>query len=93
MSRETRRFYDFGAFHLDTLNRRLTRGDVAETIPLTPKEFEVLLVLVENAGNVVAKNALLDVVWKDAFVGEETLMRNVLWLRKNSARETERAKN
>ncbi|HLM61194.1 MAG TPA: winged helix-turn-helix domain-containing protein [Pyrinomonadaceae bacterium] len=80
MSEQTRRFYDFGAFRLDTRNHRLTRG--AETIPLTPKEFEVLFVLIENAGDVVAKDALLDAVWKDAFVGDETLMRNISWLRK-----------
>ncbi len=81
MSRQRRRFYDFGAFRLDTQNHRLTRED-GETVALTPKEFEVLLVLLENAGNVVAKDALLDAVWKDAFVAEETLTRNVSWLRK-----------
>ncbi len=81
MDKHMRRFYDFGAFRLDTQNHRLVR-EGGETVSLTPKEFEVLLVLIGNAGDVVAKDALLDAVWKDAFVGEETLTRNVSWLRK-----------
>ncbi len=44
-------FYEFAAFRLDVKKRRLLRGD--EIVPLTPKEFEVLLLLVENAGRVV----------------------------------------
>ncbi len=75
-----KRFYDFAEFRLDTMNHRLLRG--GETIALTPKEFEVLLALVENAGNIVSKDELLEAVWKDVFVNEETLMRNVSWLRK-----------
>ncbi len=75
-----KRFYDFGGHRLDTHNRRLQRG--GETVALTPKEFEVLCALVENAGDVVGKDALLDAVWKDVSVAEETLMRNVSWLRK-----------
>lgn len=75
-----KRFYDFAGFRLDTINHRLSRD--GETIALTPKEFEVLLALVENAGNIVSKDELLETVWKDVFVNEETLMRNVSWLRK-----------
>lgn len=75
-----KRFYDFAGFRLDTINHRLLRG--GETIALTPKEFEVLLALVENAGNIVSKDELLEAVWRDVFVNEETLMRNISWLRK-----------
>ncbi|GEM_PF-652680 len=75
-----KRFYNFGAYRLDTHNHRLLRD--GETVALTPKEFEVLLTLVENAGDVVGKDALLEAVWKDVYVNEETLMRNVSWLRK-----------
>ncbi|MCP9494024.1 MAG: winged helix-turn-helix domain-containing protein [Pyrinomonadaceae bacterium MAG19_C2-C3] len=81
MDMQRRRFYDFGAFRLDTQNHFLVR-DGGETVSLTPKEFEVLLVLIEHAGDVVAKDALLDAVWKDTFINEETLTRNVSWLRK-----------
>ena len=80
-----RRFYNFGAFRLDTHNQRLLLG--CETITLTLKEFELLFALVENAGDVVSKDVLLDTVWKDVSVAEETLTRNISWLRKKLGNE------
>ena len=74
------RFYSFGEYRLDTHNQRLLSG--GETITLTLKEFELLFALVENAGDVVSKDDLLDTVWKDVSVAEETLTRNISWLRK-----------
>lgn len=75
-----KRFYDFGEYRLDTHNQRLLhRG---ETITLTLKEFELLFALVTRAGDVVSKDALLDAVWKDVAVAEETLTRNISWLRR-----------
>ncbi len=73
-------FYYFDEFKLDADECRLWHGD--ELIPLTPKEFEVLSYLVENAGKVAEKNDLLDAIWEDTFVEEATLARNVSWLRK-----------
>lgn len=73
-------FYEFGEFRLDVANRLLWRGE--KQISLTLKEFDVLLVLVENAGRVLSKDELLEAVWKDAFVEEATLARNISWLRK-----------
>lgn len=80
---QTNRFYDFGAFRLDAKKRRLLCGE--EIIPLTPKEFELLFMLVKNAGKVVEKDELLDEIWKDTFVEEGTLTRNISWLRKKLA--------
>ena len=80
---QTNKLYEFSAFLLDVKKRRLMRGD--ELVPLTPKEFEVLLLLVENAGKVVEKDELLDAVWKDTFVEEGTLTRNISWLRRKLA--------
>jgi DNA-binding winged helix-turn-helix (wHTH) protein len=76
---ETNDFYDFGEFHLDPQKRRLWRG--SEMVALTPKEFEVLFFLVKRAGEVVEKEELLDAVWRDVYVEETTLARNVSWLR------------
>ncbi|MDQ2746312.1 MAG: winged helix-turn-helix domain-containing protein, partial [Acidobacteriota bacterium] len=76
-------FYAFASFHVDVKKRRLMRGD--EIIPLTPKEFDVLFLLIENAGRAVEKDELLDAVWKDTFVEEATLTRNISWLRKKLA--------
>ncbi len=80
MNRQTKPVYQFGEFHLDT-NRfvLLRRG---QPVPLTPKLFDVLLVLVESSGNLVLKEELLERVWKDSFVEEGNLNRHISSLRK-----------
>jgi DNA-binding winged helix-turn-helix (wHTH) protein len=83
-------FYEFGEFRLDVPNRLLWQGE--KQIALTPKEFDVLLVLVENAGRVLTKDELLETIWKDTFVEEATLARNVSWLRKKLATNGNTAK-
>lgn len=87
---QTNGYFEFASFHFDADNFHLTwKG---ETIPLTPREFSVLLLLVENAGKVVTKDELLRTIWKDTFVEEATLTRNISWLRKklrvNGANDT-----
>jgi DNA-binding winged helix-turn-helix (wHTH) protein/pimeloyl-ACP methyl ester carboxylesterase len=72
--------YQFGPFHLDVRERRLSRGD--EVIPLRLKVFDTLLVLVENAGRLVTKQELLDSVWPETAVEENNLNHNVSVLRK-----------
>ena len=81
--KQTNDLYVFGSFELDLKKRRLMCG--GKEISLTPKEFSVLLVLVENAGRTVEKDELLEKIWHDAFVEESTLARNVSWLRKKLA--------
>lgn len=72
-------FYYFGEFRIDAAERRLWCGD--ELVSLTPKEFDVLLYLVERAGQVAEKNNLLDAIWTDVYVEETTLARNISYLR------------
>jgi DNA-binding winged helix-turn-helix (wHTH) protein/pimeloyl-ACP methyl ester carboxylesterase len=72
--------YQFGPFHLDVRERRLSRGD--EVVPLRLKVFDTLLVLVENAGRLVTKQELLDTVWPETAVEENNLNHNVSVLRK-----------
>jgi TolB-like protein/Flp pilus assembly protein TadD len=79
--RVDRRFYEFGCFRLDAAGRVLYRGD--QVIPLPPKAAETLLLLVQNAGNVVEKQDLLKNVWQDAFVEEGSLTRTISILRKS----------
>ena len=76
----SRPFYEFGRFRLDGTGRVLFRGD--EAIPLSPKAAEALLLLVQNAGEVVEKKELLKKVWQDAFVEEGSLTRTISILRK-----------
>ncbi len=75
----TRELYCFDGFTLDRAERRLWFAD--ETIPLKPKQFDLLFYFVRNAGRVATKNELLDAIWADTFVEETTLARNVSWLR------------
>lgn len=75
-----RLFYVFGRFRLDAAGRVLFCGD--QSVPISPKAADTLLLLVENAGHVVEKDDLLHKVWQDAFVEEGSLTRTVSLLRK-----------
>ncbi|HVF30272.1 MAG TPA: winged helix-turn-helix domain-containing protein [Pyrinomonadaceae bacterium] len=72
--------YRFGNFTLDVANRQLTREEIP--IPLTPKVFETLQVLIEHAGQLVPKEELMRSVWQDRFVEESNLTFNIKMLRK-----------
>ena len=60
------RTYSFAEFEVDAAKRRLLKN--AQTIALNPKAFDLLLVLIENHGQIVTKEALLDKVWANQFV-------------------------
>src|SRR3954464_2755573 len=51
-------------------------------VALTPKAFEVLLVLVQNGSRLTTKEELMQKVWPDSFVEEANLTVNVSALRK-----------
>src|SRR6202042_3738500 len=53
-----------------------------QSINLAPKEFETLLVLVENAGRLMSKEQLISQIWPDTFVGDGSLARNISVLRR-----------
>jgi Tol biopolymer transport system component/DNA-binding winged helix-turn-helix (wHTH) protein len=72
--------YQFGPFHLDVRDHQLLRD--GRTVPLTPKVFAVLRVLVENSGHLVTKDDMMKQVWPDSFVEEGALNRAVSVLRK-----------
>jgi Tol biopolymer transport system component/DNA-binding winged helix-turn-helix (wHTH) protein len=72
--------YRFGPFRLDVAEQQLLRE--GRVLPLTPKVFAVLRVLVQNRGHLVEKERLLAEVWPDAFVEEGALSRSVSILRK-----------
>ena len=80
MNQSAKYFYEFGPFRLDTVERLLLRD--GEEVSLTPKVFDLLLVLVENSGHIFEKDELMKAVWPDAVVEETNLARNVSTLRK-----------
>jgi TolB-like protein/DNA-binding winged helix-turn-helix (wHTH) protein/Tfp pilus assembly protein PilF len=53
-----------------------------KTIPLSPKLFDTLLVLVQSSGHLVDKDEMLRRVWPDSFVEEGNLTKNIFLLRK-----------
>ncbi|MGH9949419.1 MAG: winged helix-turn-helix domain-containing protein [Pyrinomonadaceae bacterium] len=75
-----KRLYRFGIFALDTDENVLRRD--GERLPLTPKMFDLLLVLVQSHGKILDKDTLLKEVWPDSFVEEGNIAFNVRQLRK-----------
>ncbi len=73
-------FYEFGPVRLDVNERLLLRD--GEIIPLTPKAFDTLLVLVQSRGRILEKDELMQKIWPDTFVEEVNLAHHVSALRK-----------
>jgi len=74
------KIHEFGPFRLEPAERQLRRD--GKPLPLTPKAFDTLLVLVENAGRAVGKDELMEKVWPGTSVEEATLAQNIFALRK-----------
>lgn len=72
--------YEFGPFRVDPEKEVLLRA--GQPVPLTPKTFQILLVLVRHHKEVVTKDDLMKSVWPDTFVEEANLSRNIFMLRK-----------
>ena len=68
-----------GPFRIDRSTRVLYRD--GQLVPLTPKAFDTLLILVDHAGEVVTKEELIKGVWPDTRVEEGSLARNISAIR------------
>jgi TolB-like protein/DNA-binding winged helix-turn-helix (wHTH) protein/Tfp pilus assembly protein PilF len=75
-----RKCYEFGSFVLDRGERLLCLGDAR--IDLPPRAFDTLLVLVENSGRLLEKDAIMRTVWRDAVVEENNLSQVIYLLRR-----------
>ena len=73
-------FTGFGPFRLYPAERRLDRD--GETIPLGGRALDILILLVGNAGKVVAKQDLMQQVWQGTVVDESSLRTHIASLRK-----------
>lgn len=71
--------FRFGPFELDAKARRLSRG--GEVIPLAPHQFDLLHLLVARAGEILSKDLLLEAVWNDVAVTDNSLAKAVSRLR------------
>jgi DNA-binding winged helix-turn-helix (wHTH) protein/predicted Zn-dependent protease len=72
--------WKFGSFWLDATQLLLFRH--GELVPLSRKATEILKVLVECHGQLVAKEDLMRRVWPDSFVEESNLTVHIFQLRK-----------
>lgn len=79
---DKKEIYEFGDFRLDPTEKQLRRITSGELLPLPPKAFDLLAVLVASEGRLLEKNELLDLVWAESFVEEGNLKINVHTLRK-----------
>jgi DNA-binding response OmpR family regulator len=70
-----------GDVRVDPAARRAWRGDAE--LNLTPKEFDLLALLVREAGSVVARERIMERVWDEHWFGStKTLDVHVSWLRR-----------
>ncbi len=80
MTLTLKQIYRFDSFVVDVEERVLLRD--GRVIPLTPKVFETLLLLVKNQGSIVTKQTILETLWPDVFVEESNVTFNITMLRK-----------
>ncbi|HSB26277.1 MAG TPA: winged helix-turn-helix domain-containing protein [Pyrinomonadaceae bacterium] len=81
MSVLSRRIYRFGDFSVDTDQKVLFRH--GKPVPLTPKLFDTLVILIEHDGRIVPKEELMSLLWPNTFVEEANLTSNIQQLRKS----------
>jgi Tol biopolymer transport system component/DNA-binding winged helix-turn-helix (wHTH) protein len=72
--------YKFGSFFIDTQTKVLIKEN--KPVPIKPKVYDTLLVLVEGRGNVLTKDDLMEKIWSDTAVEENNLQQNISTLRK-----------
>lgn len=80
MRKEGIQIYEFEDYRLDAGKMLLSRSGAH--IPLTPKVFDTLLLLVRRTGEVLEKDELIRTVWPDANVEENNLNQNISILRR-----------
>ncbi|HKQ75727.1 MAG TPA: winged helix-turn-helix domain-containing protein [Blastocatellia bacterium] len=79
MNQPANHFYEFGPFRLNPVEHLLLRD--GEIVPLSPKPFELLLLLVRNHGHLLEKEEMMRAVWPDTIVEEGNLTRYISTLR------------
>src|SRR5215831_17789946 len=80
MFRQPLHLLEFGRFRLDRTERLLFQDGTP--VPLSPRLFDTLSILVENSGHVVEKDDLMQKVWADVAVEENNLAQNISALRR-----------
>jgi DNA-binding winged helix-turn-helix (wHTH) protein len=74
------RLYRFGAFSLSPSERRLLRGGVE--VPLIPRYFDLLVLLVERRQEAVHRREIMGSVWSDVVVSDSALTQAIRTIRR-----------
>jgi TolB-like protein/DNA-binding winged helix-turn-helix (wHTH) protein/tetratricopeptide (TPR) repeat protein len=80
VSQQTNHAYEFGPFQLVPEERLLRCNGGA--VALSPKDMDLLLVLVESRGRLLQKDELMKHLWPESFVEEANLSHHVFMVRK-----------
>ncbi len=80
MSQPVTHSYEFGPFRLDAIKRLLRRD--GEVVPLKPKDFALLLALIEHRGQALGREDLMKQVWPGSVVEEGNLSVHIFALRR-----------
>lgn len=67
---------------VEVREREFSLTKAGEVLPVEPKAFRVLLALLRNPGKLIGKEELLNSVWGDAAVTDNSLARSVALLRR-----------
>src|SRR4051812_15347831 len=81
--------YRFDRFTLDLARGALLGLDGAE-LPLRPKSFALLQLLVENAGRLLDRDTIMGAVWPDVFVTDDSITQCVGDIRRALGDEAQR---
>src|SRR5512138_1652882 len=74
--------YEFGDFRIDPQRRVLFSRSSGQTVQVTGKVFDTLLYLVEHAGELLDKRALMEALWPQVVVEESNLTQTIHTLRR-----------
>ena len=81
----------FMDIELDSENQVVTKA--GKEVELTPKEFELLEVLVKNRGKILTREMLLDKIWGYEYIGESrTVDVHIRYLRKKVEKDDKNPK-
>lgn len=74
------KYYDFENFRLDVENKQLLKDGIV--VALNNKALTILLILVQNSGQIIRKEDIINEVWNDHFVEDSNLTQHIYTLRK-----------
>ncbi len=80
MTAETRSRWKFGGFILSPAQRILL--DAGDEVPLIPRYFDLLRLLIERRGEAIHRREILDTVWSDVVVTDGALSQAIRTLRR-----------